>query len=72
LVQKLIDKGYTKVYALKGGWNEWVKSKYPLEQRVRESAEKTKKGEETVPKKEKEQEATEEQEKDKDTSGKKE
>jgi 3-mercaptopyruvate sulfurtransferase SseA len=41
LAQRLIEKGYTKVYALKGGWNEWVKSKYPLEQRVEESAEKT-------------------------------
>jgi len=24
-------KGYTKVYALKGGWNEWVEVKFPTE-----------------------------------------
>ncbi|MCP4402653.1 MAG: hypothetical protein GY801_35775 [bacterium] len=41
MAQKLIEKGYTQVYALKGGWNEWVKSKYPLEKRVRESADNT-------------------------------
>jgi len=23
--------GYTKVYALKGGWDEWLKTKSPVE-----------------------------------------
>jgi len=23
--------GYTKVYALKGGWNEWVEAEFPTE-----------------------------------------
>jgi 3-mercaptopyruvate sulfurtransferase SseA len=27
----LISKGYPKVYALKGGWDEWKKSGYPIE-----------------------------------------
>jgi len=26
-----MGKGFTKVKALKGGWNEWVESKYPVE-----------------------------------------
>jgi rhodanese-related sulfurtransferase len=26
---KFMEKGYTKVYALKGGWNGWVKAKFP-------------------------------------------
>jgi len=26
-----MEKGYGKVYALKGGWNEWSKSGYPTE-----------------------------------------
>jgi len=25
--------GYTKVYALKGGWREWSKAKYPTEKK---------------------------------------
>jgi len=25
--------GYTKVYALKGGWGEWVKENYPTEKK---------------------------------------
>jgi len=25
--------GYTKVYALKGGWNGWVKENYPTEKK---------------------------------------
>jgi rhodanese-related sulfurtransferase len=29
VAQKLIDMGFTKVYALKGGWNEWLKAGYP-------------------------------------------
>jgi rhodanese-related sulfurtransferase len=27
----LIEKGFTKVYALKGGWNAWEKAGYPTE-----------------------------------------
>jgi len=26
-----MSKGYTKVYVLKGGWNEWYDSGYPVE-----------------------------------------
>jgi len=26
-----MEKGYTKVYALKGGWDEWVKANFPVE-----------------------------------------
>jgi rhodanese-related sulfurtransferase len=33
MAQKLIDKGYGKVYALKGGWREWNRSKYPIEEK---------------------------------------
>jgi len=33
LAQKLIQKGYTKVFALKGGWNAWFKAEYPVEKR---------------------------------------
>jgi len=29
--RKFQQKGYTKVYALKGGWTEWSKAKYPSE-----------------------------------------
>jgi len=25
--------GYTKVYALKGGWREWLKANYPAEKK---------------------------------------
>jgi rhodanese-related sulfurtransferase len=28
----LLDRGYTDVYALKGGWNAWVVAGYPIEQ----------------------------------------
>jgi len=27
----LIDLGYPQVFALKGGWNEWQDSGYPVE-----------------------------------------
>jgi rhodanese-related sulfurtransferase len=30
---QLMDKGYTKVYALKGGWKEWEKAKFPTEKK---------------------------------------
>jgi rhodanese-related sulfurtransferase len=29
----MIDMGFTKVYALKGGWNEWLKANYPTEKK---------------------------------------
>jgi 3-mercaptopyruvate sulfurtransferase SseA len=25
--------GYAKVYALKGGWDEWYEAKYPVEEK---------------------------------------
>jgi len=28
-----MEKGFTKVYALKGGWNEWLKAKFPSEKK---------------------------------------
>jgi len=31
VAQELYAKGFTKTYALKGGWHEWVKEKYPTE-----------------------------------------
>jgi rhodanese-related sulfurtransferase len=31
VARKLIEKGFSKVYALKGGWNEWEKAGYPIE-----------------------------------------
>ncbi len=31
--QILIEKGYTKVYVLKGGWEEWFKAGYPTEKK---------------------------------------
>jgi 3-mercaptopyruvate sulfurtransferase SseA len=31
VARQFIDMGYPKVYALKGGWDEWVKAKYPVE-----------------------------------------
>jgi rhodanese-related sulfurtransferase len=27
----MINKGFTSIYVLKGGWNEWVRAKYPTE-----------------------------------------
>jgi rhodanese-related sulfurtransferase len=29
--RQLIDKGYTRVYALEGGWQAWFRAKYPVE-----------------------------------------
>jgi rhodanese-related sulfurtransferase len=31
VAQELMKMGYTKVYALKGGWKEWLKANYPTE-----------------------------------------
>jgi rhodanese-related sulfurtransferase len=33
VAQKLMEMGYTKVYALKGGWREWSEAKYPTEKK---------------------------------------
>jgi rhodanese-related sulfurtransferase len=30
---QLIQMGYTKVFALKGGWDEWKKAGYPTEKK---------------------------------------
>jgi len=29
--REFISRGFKKVYALKGGWNEWFKANYPVE-----------------------------------------
>jgi len=29
----IVKIGYTKVYALKGGWREWLKENYPTEKK---------------------------------------
>jgi 3-mercaptopyruvate sulfurtransferase SseA len=29
--RQFISMGYTKVFALKGGWDEWNKADYPVE-----------------------------------------
>ncbi len=31
--QILIEKGYTKIYVLEGGWEEWLKAGYPTEKK---------------------------------------
>jgi len=28
-----MEMGFTKVYALKGGWREWLKDNYPTEKK---------------------------------------
>jgi rhodanese-related sulfurtransferase len=33
VARKLQKSGYNKVYALKGGWKEWFRSKYPVEEK---------------------------------------
>jgi 3-mercaptopyruvate sulfurtransferase SseA len=33
VAQRLLKKGYKKVFALKGGWNEWIEAEYPVEKR---------------------------------------
>jgi rhodanese-related sulfurtransferase len=30
---QLIEMGFPRVYALKGGWSEWEKEKYPMEKK---------------------------------------
>jgi rhodanese-related sulfurtransferase len=33
VARKLMELGYTRVYALKGGWNEWKSADYPVEKK---------------------------------------
>jgi rhodanese-related sulfurtransferase len=33
VAQQLIKLGYSKVYALKGGWKEWSENNYPTEKK---------------------------------------
>ncbi|MBI9083647.1 MAG: hypothetical protein JEZ11_08610 [Desulfobacterales bacterium] len=33
MAQTLQSKGFTKVYALKGGWREWFRSEFPVEEK---------------------------------------
>ncbi len=33
VARKMIDKGYSKAYALKGGWREWFRGKFPVEEK---------------------------------------
>jgi rhodanese-related sulfurtransferase len=33
VAHQLADAGFTKVEVLKGGWKEWVESKYPVEKK---------------------------------------
>jgi 3-mercaptopyruvate sulfurtransferase SseA len=33
VAQELIKMGFPHVYALKGGWIQWEKAKYPIEKK---------------------------------------
>ncbi len=33
MAQKMKEKGYTKIYVLEGGWEEWLKAGYPTEKK---------------------------------------
>jgi rhodanese-related sulfurtransferase len=33
VAQELMKLGFTKVYVLKGGWNEWSKAGFPVEKK---------------------------------------
>jgi 3-mercaptopyruvate sulfurtransferase SseA len=33
VAQQLVSAGWKKVEVLKGGWNEWVLSQYPVEKK---------------------------------------
>jgi len=33
VAQQLASNGFKKVEVLKGGWNEWYESKYPVEKK---------------------------------------
>jgi rhodanese-related sulfurtransferase len=30
---QMMEKGYAKIYALKGGWNDWLKAGFPTEKK---------------------------------------
>jgi rhodanese-related sulfurtransferase len=30
VARKFMEKGYTKVYVLKGGWHEWFRAKFGI------------------------------------------
>lgn len=36
MARRLIAKGYSRVYALKGGWREWVQAEYPYQEKPTE------------------------------------
>jgi rhodanese-related sulfurtransferase len=31
VAQYFLQKGYTKVFVIRGGWPAWLKAKYPVE-----------------------------------------
>jgi len=31
MAKQMIEMGFTKVFALKGGWREWEKAQYPID-----------------------------------------
>ncbi|MBT8253322.1 MAG: hypothetical protein KJN68_05070 [Bacteroidia bacterium] len=33
MARKLLSNGYNRVYVLKGGWNAWLGSDYPVEEK---------------------------------------
>jgi len=33
IVQQFMEQGFTKVYVLKGGWEEWLNANYPTEKK---------------------------------------
>lgn len=33
MAQKIMEKGFTKVYVLRGGWEEWLNANYPTEKK---------------------------------------
>jgi 3-mercaptopyruvate sulfurtransferase SseA len=33
VAQQLANAGFQKLQVLKGGWNEWYESKYPVEEK---------------------------------------
>jgi len=33
VARKLQKQGFDNVYALKGGWREWFRAKYPVEEK---------------------------------------
>jgi rhodanese-related sulfurtransferase len=33
VAQKFLEKGFENVYALRGGWHEWLDSQYPIEKK---------------------------------------